>query len=165
MNHFANNETVMRGEQKYSRCSGFSLVEVTLAIGIVAFAVLSCVGLNGVSLSSMREAKRTEISGRIFRTVLNEGLICDYTNLSSLQGTSYFDFEGTILSGAAAMSAAPYQVDVEVKPVSFRDGGTAATNLASSSLLVVKIYSSGQKALGKPVTRVAVIGNRAKGLP
>ena len=54
-----------------SRTSGFSLVEVTLAIGIVGFALLAIVGLIPVGLNSGREAIDATRTSLIAQDVVN----------------------------------------------------------------------------------------------
>jgi uncharacterized protein (TIGR02598 family) len=64
-----------------SRQRGFSLVEVTLAIGIVSFAFLAILGLIPIGLQTFRSAIDTSVSAQIFQRVINEAQQTDFDTL------------------------------------------------------------------------------------
>jgi uncharacterized protein (TIGR02598 family) len=144
------------------RCSGaFSLIEVVIAIGIVSFAVLSSLGLNAVSISSLRDSRAQEISTRIFRSVLNEAQVSEFANLSGLVGKRYYDFEGSFL-GTTDEPAAVYRAVISQMNAELSDP-TASSILNDSTRLVVEVYRSGEETTNTLVSkRFAVIGNRMK---
>lgn len=97
--------------QKSSHSHGFSLVEVALALGIVAFAFVSLFGLLPAGLSTFRNAIDTSNEARIVQSFVSKVIATDFENLdkkvdySTTNEIVYFDEEGS-------------QVDTSVKPIS-----------------------------------------------
>ena len=95
---------------KPRQSQGFSLVEVALALGIVAFAFVSLFGLLPVGLSTFRNAIDTTNESRIVQSFVSKVIATDFENLeskvdyASSQEIVYFDEEGAL-------------VDTSVKPV------------------------------------------------
>lgn len=89
---------------------GFSLVEVALALGIVAFAFVSLFGLLPVGLGVFRNAIDTSNEARIVQSFVSKVIATDFENLdknvdySTTKEIVYFDEEGSL-------------VDTSVKPV------------------------------------------------
>lgn len=89
---------------------GFSLVEVALALGIVAFAFVSLFGLLPAGLTTFRNAIDTGNETRIVQTFVSKVIATDFENLktkvdfASTNEIIYFDEEGT-------------QVDTSIKQV------------------------------------------------
>jgi uncharacterized protein (TIGR02598 family) len=74
---------------------GFSLIEVTIALGVFAFAMIPIIGLVSSGMKSLRGSMDDGVRGEIVRKVVGEAMRVPYTNLSSLNGTNfYFDDEG-----------------------------------------------------------------------
>ena len=74
---------------------GFSLIEVTIALGIFAFAMIPIIGLVSSGMKSLRGSMDDAVRGEIVRKVVAEAGRVPYTNLSSFNGTNfYFDDEG-----------------------------------------------------------------------
>jgi uncharacterized protein (TIGR02598 family) len=82
--------------QSPSRLShGFSLIEVTIALGVFAFAMIPIIGLVSSGMKSLRGSMDDGVRGEIVRKVVAEAGRVPYTNLSSFNGTNfYFDDEG-----------------------------------------------------------------------
>ena len=78
--------------------TGFSLVEVVIALGIVSFAVLAIVGMMPMALKSaqesMRETDATLIAQRIFAE-LKTGSGANRTITTSSNGTTIFQLAAT----------------------------------------------------------------------
>jgi uncharacterized protein (TIGR02598 family) len=89
---------------------GFSLVEVALALGIVAFAFVSLFGLLPAGLTTFRNAIDTGNEARIVQSFVSKVIATDFENLktkvdyASTNEIVYFDEEGT-------------QVDTSIKQV------------------------------------------------
>ena len=85
---------------KPRQSQGFSLVEVALALGIVAFAFVSLFGLLPVGLTTFRNAIDTTNESRIVQSFVSKVIATDFENLqqkvdyASTQEISYFDEEG-----------------------------------------------------------------------
>ncbi len=63
--------------------AAFSLVEVTLAIGIVSFAILSVLGTMSVGLSTVRDAKKDTTSAQIASQIGSGMSQTPFTNLAT----------------------------------------------------------------------------------
>jgi len=77
------------------RQMAFSLVEVTISLGIVAFALLSLLGLLPVGLMSMHEAIRQTVSTHIVKQISNEVAMIPPSDLPAYMAADrYYDFDG-----------------------------------------------------------------------
>lgn len=97
------------GEKSKRRASlrGFSLVEVTLAIGIVAFAFVALFSLLPVGMGVFREAMQTSVSAQIVQRVVSDATETEFEQLIAGDGNQaagsryytlplrYFDDQGT----------------------------------------------------------------------
>ncbi len=66
---------------------GFSLVEVTIALGIVSFAFVTLLGLMPVGLNVMRQAMDSTTEGMIVQQLSGQARMGAFTNLVTLYGT------------------------------------------------------------------------------
>ena len=90
---------------------GFSLIEVSLAIGVVAFAFVALLGLIPLGLSNFRKAMDASIGAEIGQRVLNDLQQSDFnTLLSQTSNASLVTTLGTILSGQGNGAVAPRTV-------------------------------------------------------
>ena len=86
----------------HRRQAAFSLVEVTMAIGIVAFAFLSLLGLVPTGLKTFRQAVDATVGSQITQRVINEAQQTDFDQLIK-------DASGqAIVSGATGVKALRY---------------------------------------------------------
>ena len=76
---------------------GFSLVEITLALGIIAFAFVTVFGLLPAGLRAFRQAMDVSIGSQIIQRVLNDAEQTDFSQLISQ--VRYFDDQGNELTG------------------------------------------------------------------
>lgn len=76
--------------------SGFSLVEVVLALGITSFSLLTILGLLPVGLGVMREANEASTRARIVQKLHGEILLMPFSQLENrfANQTIYFDDAG-----------------------------------------------------------------------
>ena len=72
-----------RFDRVLKRFSGFSLVEVTLAIGIVASAVVVVVGLFPSGMNTFRQAMNASVGGQIAQQLISEAQQTDFDTLRS----------------------------------------------------------------------------------
>jgi len=98
----------MKGCHKFSP-GGFSLIEVVLALGIVAFALVAILGMIPIGLEAMRSSVEGTTSNLIMQDIRArvEGLPFKAQDLPA----SYYDQQGM---HAGAASNAYYKVDVRV---------------------------------------------------
>jgi len=111
---------------------GFSLVEVTLALGVVSFALLALVGVMPAGLSTMRQAADKLVESQVVRQLGTEALHTPFSELSSrFSGVStYYDDAGLVLSNASA-SGVRYRAEVVLAQPAF-PGSTSEANLTNS---------------------------------
>src|SRR5688572_4364322 len=85
--------------------SGFSLVEVVLALGICSFAMIAIVGMIPVGLNTFKDAMNTTVQSQIVQRIAGDVLLTDYQSLTSFDAGadhSYYNDQGTpVLSGSA----------------------------------------------------------------
>jgi uncharacterized protein (TIGR02598 family) len=124
----------------------FSLVEVTLAIGIVAFAFMSVFGLIPAGLSTFHQAMNASVESQIMQRVINEVQQTDFSTLTQSGSTAfcytwtlpnktpsqvrYFDGQGDEVTVPAQ---AIYQVNTRVMPVTVMPYTGAQTSQVSNT--------------------------------
>lgn len=114
----------MNPQQRTSRDTssraGFSLVEVTLVIGIVSFAVLSIVGTLSVGLTTIHDAKKDVTHAQIMAQVESTLLQTPFANMATYASASgaalYFDQTGMQLANS---SGAVYSVTLATVPTAY----------------------------------------------
>ena len=122
--------------------SGFSLIEVTIAIGIVGFAVLALVGTMGVGSRTLGSAVSRSMQAQITQNVMGSLKLSDFTMLTNNSPNGwngaklYFDERGVSITNA---SLAIYTAIVNITPsVTNLGAASGNTNLALASLSIVK---------------------------
>lgn len=119
--------------------AGFSLVEVTLALGIVALAVVATLGLMPIGLKAFEEANRANIEAEIIAQLSRD---LEASSLKKLQQefasskTFYFDIEGRELtsSGGAGPADWIYKAEVELQPTQVNGQTVEATGRTVSTV-------------------------------
>lgn len=82
-----------------SRQSGFSLIEVTIAIGVLAFAAVSILGLIPNGLATGMRSHQTMIASRLAAEVQSE---LQQVGLASLPtDTTFFDVDGRVATNSS----------------------------------------------------------------
>lgn len=114
--------------QSALRPSGFSLVEVTIAMGIVATVLVALMALLPYGMDSIREAKSTQVQARIANEIIGELQMADwgtepgYSKLRNYDGmVRNYDNEGTLIEDTADSNKQDtiYKAKIEV-PVTER---------------------------------------------
>lgn len=89
-----------------ARQEGFSLVEIAMALGILAFVLMAVLGLLGVGLDSSRQAQVDTMRATIARTILSRVISDLRTNTSdgyfdsfSSAPPAYFTYDGLESAG------------------------------------------------------------------
>jgi uncharacterized protein (TIGR02598 family) len=79
-----------------ARLGGFTLVEVTLAIGIISFAFVAMFGMLPVGLNVSRQAMDTTIEAQIVQRMKTQALQTDFSRLDELSSSEelFFDDQG-----------------------------------------------------------------------
>ena len=126
--------------------AAFSLIEVTIAIGIVSFAFVSLLGLIPLGLNNFHCAMNSSVGSQIGQAVLNDAQQTDFSTLTGGKTTPflmttgsntilYFDDQGGALPSAAG---AIYQAIALVTPATMvpNTGNTSLTTLATVTVQV-----------------------------
>jgi uncharacterized protein (TIGR02598 family) len=71
---------------------GFSLVEVTLSLGLVSFALVAMLGLLPTGLTTLRASMNQTVEAQILQSIASRAVISSFTNIAS--STLLFDDEG-----------------------------------------------------------------------
>lgn len=69
----------IRGQPK---ARGFSLVEVTIALGLISFAVLSMMGLMASGLTSVRYSMDKTVEAQILRSIGARSVVANFSDLA-----------------------------------------------------------------------------------
>jgi len=117
----------------------FSLVEVTLALGLSCFCLLAVVGLLPVGLSTLRQATEQSIESQIVQQMNSELLLHPFSQLETgyAAKTVYFDEEGKSVTDAGK---ARYRVQTSLASPSYPGSANVSSGGAlDSSLRVVRV--------------------------
>lgn len=130
------------------RAGGFTLVEVTIAIGIVSFALLGLIGLLPAGLGSLRDSVEQSMNAQIVQRISGDLVMRSFasrTDFSAFSGaTLYFDDEAQLLTGS---DGARYRAVVAVRDPSLPGVDSTADKTALSTSL---------KRLGISISRVDI---------
>ncbi len=120
-------------QQMSRELRAFSLVEVTIAIGIVSFILLTMLGLMPVGLSTLRQAMDQTVEGQIAQKLNGDILMTPFSQIADKYSgrTIYFNEEGVETNA----SESRYKAKVSLGSASYPG---ASTNTASS-LQVVRV--------------------------
>ena len=86
------------------RACGFSLIEVTIAMGILSFALVTMLGLMPVGLNTLRGAADATTTAQIVQRISGEARLTSFENLPARFHNQefYFDEEGGFLTNSPA---------------------------------------------------------------
>ena len=136
------------GRSRPAAQAAFSLVEVVIAIGIVAFAFMAILGMLPVGMSVFRNSMNNAITSQIAQRVINDCQQSDFSELIKDEGGNpitaasgrkvkrYFDDQA---NETTDVSQAIYWVNTRIRPGTAFSGGAAAfinTNLATVTVQV-----------------------------
>lgn len=127
----------MKCKLRNSSPQAFSLVEVTIAMGIAAFAVIGVMSLVPGGLATLRASVDASAVSRIMHTVASEARQANNFNAIT-STTNYFDDNGLKLD-AANRTQSIYSAELRVLPSAVVPGAAAANpNLKAISVRVVR---------------------------
>ena len=139
--------------------SAFSLIEVTIASGIVGCALLAVMGAISTGSNIQRQAINATIQAQIMQNVMGALRQSDWSKISDTtasgwSGTKlYFDSRGVVTDQAAAVYTATPAVSASVS----LPGASANTNMARVSVQILKNGSTNDS-----VTVSAIIANNGQ---
>lgn len=152
------------GEPQTFHGRAFSLVEVTIALGIVSIALLSVMGLMPVGLTTMREAMDQTTEAQIMRRVAGEAALIPFDKLDAhvASGPFFFTQDGTLQ--ASKNSQTRYTVSL-MRIQARYPGSSNATNLSASiaSFLIETVRSADGAVISRSTNTIHVpnTGNSA----
>ena len=135
---------------------GFSLVEVVLAIGVVAFAFIAIFGMLPTGLGISRQAMDASVGSQIAQRVIHDAQQSDFAELlkdaggKTITGTNqtgrkterYFDDQGGELP-AARKSLAIYHVNTRITPATaMPKTGTAHGDNVHLAVITVQVANN-----------------------
>lgn len=136
---------------KPSSSDAFSLIEVVLAIGIVAFAFVAILGLLPVGMTTFRQAMDTSTSSQIIQRVINEAQQTKYATLvESGSTTKHFDDQGNEVEPAFSI----YTVEVLVTAPTILPESSAGPSANLASVRVRVAHNPGRDPNPFDPTRV-----------
>jgi uncharacterized protein (TIGR02598 family) len=162
--------------KKYLRRSerAFSLVEVAIAFGILAFAMVALIGLLPLTLTTFRETKRDTVHANILQYIAAAANLTPFTNLPTASFATNttpwtFDDQGEVISQAATTNTADTSPAIysayitvsytnsSINPALLPGASTYSTN---TYLLTVEIIDADQPT--RPTTNTIVVANMGK---
>ncbi len=140
----------------------FSLIEVTVALGIVTFAVVSVMGLLPMGLNVMREAADQTAVAQITREISADLLLTPFSELDAYigaHGTRHFDADGVRTDDSSAY----FRADASLAPSEF-PGSASSANLNSNVRcvriqIVSRAHSGASSTTNQRVLQIANSGN------
>lgn len=129
------------------RSAAFSLVEVTLALGIASFALIAIFGLLPTGLQSFRQSLDQTVCSRISQHLISQAQLTDYAQLAQLtqQGPYYFNEEGTPVTQP---SLGKYRGSLVIDTNTFPD---ASCNRESFSRVALQIFDNARPTNSAPI--------------
>jgi uncharacterized protein (TIGR02598 family) len=140
----------------------FTLVEVSLACGLISFALVSILGLMSVGLNTLRETMGRTVEGQIVQKLSAQILLVPFSQLQMNYATPqnlFYDQEGEEVSGS---TSAAYTVSIQPPATAVYPGYTNAPTPTSSSLCLMQISvkrDQGSRAPNRYNLYVANSGN------
>lgn len=137
----------LKARAQRARASGFSLVEIMIAMGVVSFSFVTLMGLLGVGTINFHNANTTSITTQIAQRVINEAQQSDFANLISgsvnnasfVKAVRYFDDAGNEIVNAAEFKNAIYQVNTRITPTTVLPQNAATTATTNICLATVTV--------------------------
>ncbi len=127
-----------------SKRSGFSLVELVLAIGIVSFAFVTLFSMVPIGMSVFRQAMDTTVGSQIVHRVINEAQQTDYPTLIAAPTTErYFDDQGNEVQSIADSI---YTVDVTVTAPTAMPNASTPDSTSLATVVVRLANNPGHRA-------------------
>jgi len=144
--------------QQKSHAGGFSLIEVVIALGIVAFGLVSVIGLLPVGLQSFRQAIDNSVTTQIVQRVVDETQQTDFNTLANT--VYYFNDQGTMLSGTSSQTLYTVNVSINKSTAVPSDGIVGPYSSANLATLSIQITQAGGGATRTASAMVARTANQ-----
>lgn len=136
---------------------GFSLIEVTIALGIVVFAGITVIGVIPVGLLILRDAMNDTAESQIVQSITNDIVLTNYSDLVNYS-KRFYDVEGMPIGtqGGTAPSNTFYTATI-ITPI--MDLASTIPNLSSGvgGTVIINIVRANQPL--KPDSFSVIVAN------
>jgi uncharacterized protein (TIGR02598 family) len=129
---------------------GFSLVEVVLAVGVAAFALVTLMALLPAGLNTFKGSMSTSIGTQIAERVFNDLQVTDFSDIETTN--RFFDEQGTEMTESNNVHCI-YWVQVTLTNSS-GDTPTSLMGTTSTNLYTAKLYVAHNPGGALPGARV-----------
>ena len=150
---------------KRKSANAFSLIEVTLALGIIGFAFVALFGMLPVGLSQFSGAVSDMVTTQIAQGVLASSRQANFTQIAA--GTNYYDDQGKQLetqgSGSSVYNAVVTVNYFDQVALPLVNTPTPSADKGAAVAAIVKVVITKVSAPHSPRTATAVIANN--GIP
>jgi uncharacterized protein (TIGR02598 family) len=130
--------------------AGFSLIEITLALGVLSFALVAMMGLIPVGLTTLRGAVDASTMARITQQISSQARMTSFTNLPARFANRefYFDENGDFLTN----SPAPPPTEMRYWAVTALADATfpGSTNILSPGTLANSVQAISVRIISAP---------------
>lgn len=137
----------MNQSPRMLRRSAFTLVEVTIALGVVSFALLAMIGLIPTGLGSLRNSTQQSVNAQIIQQI-SSGL----TATGFLSRTDFSVFASTNL-----------YFDAEAQPLEGSDGARYLATITVKNPSLPGVIGSDEQDLASSLKRLGVSISRVDG--
>lgn len=150
--------TCRKGGCRKTLRSGFSLTEVCLSLGILAFALVAVMSLLSTGAGNLSRTLDSERTSQVQRQILAEVRQQAYS-ANAQTYHYYFTAEGTAV--AEGTPGVVFRADVTVKPAAALPGGGASDTAPLSTVTVAVYRAPGGNPVGAAVAQsVSVVSCR-----
>jgi uncharacterized protein (TIGR02598 family) len=155
----ARERPAISGCHRSFKFEGFSLVEVSVALGIVSFAVIAILGLIPSGLNTLKDSNGETVRAQIVRSIAASALTA---NFSSLNASVNFDNDGQPLLPTDTATYPRYTVNATTNAPSF-PGSTSGNFTGSLTALRIQIVlKPASSAMGTTNNYTLQIANSGK---
>jgi uncharacterized protein (TIGR02598 family) len=132
---------------------GFSLVEVVLAVGVAAFALVTLMALLPAGLNTFKGSMNTSIGTQIAERVFNDLQVTDFSDIETTN--RFFDEQGTELPSTASNSVkCIYWVQVNIGAPGSDSSTSSLMGNNSTNLYTVKLYVARNPGGSLPTVKI-----------
>ncbi len=143
---------------------GFSLVEVTIALGVMSFCLLTTIGLLPVAMTTMRSAMDQTIGAQIMQQISSQAALTPFANLGAyiddVNKKPFYDQEG---QPTLVTSDQRFKVSLEAvapETVSPFPGARNAAALTNSLRVIKSVITDARMAKDTaPLTYIIYVPN------
>ena len=141
------------------KSGGFSLVEVSVALGLVSFAVVAILGLIPSGLNTLKDSTAETVRSQIVRSIAASALTA---NFSSLNTNVCFDNDGQPLLATDTVTYPRYTVNATTSAPSFPGSGSGNFTGSLTALKIEIVLKPASLANGMTNNYTLQVANSGK---